>query len=63
MFLDIRGLKDWIKIKKTSWNGIENVGSHIVLSPNGNIPLRDEHVVFQLTHTSWLWRGKIWIDT
>jgi hypothetical protein len=38
------------------WNGIENVQLHIVSIPNGNIPLKDEHVVFLLTQTSWLWR-------
>jgi hypothetical protein len=37
--------------KKTSWNGIENVQSHIISIPYGNIPFGDEQVVFQLTHT------------
>jgi hypothetical protein len=49
--------------KKIGWNGIENVQSHIVLNPNGNIHFGGEYVVFQLTHTSWMWRGSVWIDT
>jgi hypothetical protein len=35
-------------------NVIENVQPHIVSIPNGNILLRDEHVMFRLTQTSWL---------
>jgi hypothetical protein len=51
MFLNIRSLKDWIQIKKR-WNGIENVQSHTILIPNGNIPLGDEQMVFWLIDIS-----------
>jgi hypothetical protein len=39
------------------WNGIENVRPHIVSIPDGNIHIRDEHVMFLLTQTFWLWKG------
>jgi hypothetical protein len=36
---------------------------HIVSILNGNIPLGDEEVVFQLTHTSWRCKNGVSIDT
>jgi hypothetical protein len=62
MFLDIKGLKDWIQMK-TCWNGTKNVWSHTISILNGNIPFGNEQVVFQLTHNFWLWKCNVWIDT
>jgi hypothetical protein len=43
---------------------VQRMCSFIFFSiPNGNIPFENEHVVLQLTYTSWLKIGKVWIDT
>jgi hypothetical protein len=63
MTLNIKGIKDWNSNKKKVKNGIENVRSHIVSIPNGNIPLGDEKVVFWLTYISLRWRIDVLINT
>jgi hypothetical protein len=49
-------LRECMKIKKTL-NGIDNVKCHrlphIILIPNGHMPLGGQHVVFGVTHTFW----------
>ncbi len=56
MIFDVKGLIDWIQIKnsvKWYWK----CATSYCFNSHGNIPLRNENVVFLLTQTSWLWRG------
>jgi hypothetical protein len=62
MILDVRGLIDWIwKQNNVKWYW-ECAASYCLI-PNGSIPLTDEHVLFLLTQTSWLWRVRVNIGT
>ncbi len=62
MILNVKGLINWIqKQNNVKWYW-EYVASYSLI-PNGKIPLGDEQVVFQLTYTFWLWRGRVYIGT